>query len=1665
MLLHYLKQQYNRFLWEVEQLAAPLTRSLALTSPSQIGCRVCDKRAGLIDKTPLPAILRMRDSLTFIPPLREREPGFFSYDRLYTSLFKYFPSGEREARASARRMIARLNQGGGALALEASYKMVKSFMSGHTTWLTSYDLQQDKLTYMSTIAILSLHNETTGVRLCLVPTRMFTSTQGRPITYNDCVTDLPAAFPKPLKFALQDLFCHGSLQADIQAMYNSVRYSEESARQTLTFCLRSTDGRPTLSLAHAENQDLHCLKSTVLEWGLKDAPHCAQQALAQCVPVYRQYHPEENVQPLPHFLLNCVEEIVLTSVHMDDINGAISFPLLAQYARLNNLAVPLPACNCENENCSKDLHEGISLHSCPTAYITDELWERHHQFIKVTTQKFLKHLGTVLCRTLSFCGFRLKFLKSPQCDPMAFATLIDSQEVTVPSDEEIGIVRPTPKELREAMCKQKTQNDLHFIKEPECLPGSVVHLSHRYDGTSVALNITHLVITCMVGKARKKSPELYSFQDYQQWKTAAQPRFCKRSLFSLLHANFCFTGRWLCLYRMLMKILIRSTLIQRPNLTWDDSLEESIVKKMELAIQLYFALTKEVLVKPADFNSYLSVYFLYLFTDASPQIMAQTITIVSVTNLQRGRVIKAHHIKLTASAAHVAALSVPHLELLSLLRGVLSLQDVIEALENVGLQVAPGHRRAGVDSSVILAQVRSPANHFVKRTAHAVARIQLLLANIQMSPFSEVGHQSPAHPEVTFFPDLLTKVSWSSTPQQLLNTYKRLMDTTWMTKGHPNTLPGWDNRVALPSLTDADWMNIGGVLEGELDVFRKSIMAHPVQTKVENQQTELLRSAATLIQEAAEDDDVYWGEELEGSTVAGSDKPVYDEEDFMEVPTVENTNLSHEPTPQLEQSHGIDVKVTEEEATLNDVTTDDVSGQEGDLGARRCQQVPGKHPNPPEEQDGGGNTKLNPLQPGGAPTSWRNQMEQLQERFHSRGVGARGVIQILTKALQFITKLRTLSKLGPHERAARQLSRTQHYQEWLRYPQSLKTQKNQFKDEHFLLSENVDLTSSHLGNFDSLWSGSLPQQAPTLQELSAQAFQHLLSLAHSSRAVKGFSRQRLQTHRSGPIHILRGRRQRDFKQPGIFEVRLRPVEEGTALERLLLWAAHRYSMGQGLHRALKGLNCLNVHINQAERKLRQISAECTSCCRRRAALGKTSDKVRVDRQGPTENVLLARRWLEGWTIVQSDLHGPVYVHFSPGSAARKQYIICFLELPMKKLTSILVASLSAADLLLALETYALQRGTACDIFYSDYGSNYSRYQDQLSELQPLNEEEESRKSIAWRNMLRAHYNKESTSTSTLRFSQGRHEVLGQVEQAQYQIKRCLHAFNHHRREDPLTFQEWTFLLACVSQVIATRPLLIDHGRIYSPATLLRLLGDAGRGEGQHGLTYHTEGARNVTNELRARQQEVKKLRCEIAEVLLDHLVKKYFLDIQPRPQRLRTKGTESLCVGDVFLCPRIFKDTANVTASLLQLTQIGASENHGLFKRTATHQNQRISYVGRGFKELYFIAKGNRCTYLGDTSWRAEELPTFQLGAACPQFNHQLQEFDTFAEEKKHVPATDSPADKRAKRGQGGKLGKERRKGQRGGGEAAEDCEETPITLPTVTRAGRAVRPPKRFQV
>ena len=171
------------------------------------------------------------------------------------------------------------------------------------------------------------------------------------------------------------------------------------------------------------------------------------------------------------------------------------------------------------------------------------------------------------------------------------------------------------------------------------------------------------------------------------------------------------------------------------------------------------------------------------------------------------------------------------------------------------------------------------------------------------------------------------------------------------------------------------------------------------------------------------------------------------------------------------------------------------------------------------------------------------------------------------------------------------------------------------------------------------------------------------------------------------------------------------------------------------------------------------------------------------------------------------------------------------------------------------------------------------------------------------------------------------------------------------------------------------------------------------------------------------------------------------------------------------------RDCFNVTASLLQLKQKGASQNHGLFKRTSTHKGQRTAYVGRGFRELFFIASGTGTTTLGDSTWKAEALPTFQLSKVCPRSEHQLQAYDTF-EEVEESTAVNNESETNGEEEEfeedeeetGGQ--RESKRGQRGRKTTVRERTVTPAKLSpdilspakqVVTRSGRVIKPPNRF--
>ena len=1688
-LLSYLKEQHERYLREVTQLSVPVEKSCDLSRPDALGCKVCDVRAGALVKVPIAATLRMKDQITFQPPLTETDVGHFTYNRVFYSLFKYFPSCQREAKISARRVIAKLNSNDAWLAAEATYKARKLFLQGNTKWLTIFDLQQPKLTFINLHIVLNLQHDSTSVRMTIVPNKVYKIDGGRELTFNDCVQNVASKFPKPQKFAFYDQFSFGMLHSDLSSMFSSVLYSYQSSLQTLTYCLQTPDLKPTFLLSEAKDETLHCLRSRVVEFGNKDAPAACSQALTMCVQAYRVHKLKTRGDPITEYMLNCIDQVCREDCHMDDLAAAFTLPRLWKYVEVTDKTIPLPACVC-GETCvaraapalgeDKDEQDVMRVRfaCCPLAAITDELWREHDLFLQKVSKEFLTKFAETLCKVMNFCNFRLKFMKSNQCDQNQLDNLVRLQTVYTPSDEEIGVTKPNKEQMREAISKMRPGPELTFKGLESEIPGQV-HLSHSYCNQGVFLKIKHLVISCTVNGRKQKSTEIFSFQDYIRWKSEVNPTLTKRSLFSLLSQNFCYSGRFLVYYKTMMKTLIRATLLANPAMGWDTALCPETISKVELAIQVYFKLVHQLVPRPENFNSYFAQFFAILTTDASMSIMGQTLTIISVTNLCGKLIVKSQHVELSCFAAHVSAVSIPFLELLSFLRGCQSLYSIIQELKSAGVNIPPQNRKILVDNRIIMAQIRSPCSNFVKRVCQAVAKGQLLLHDLGMNPFFHVHFLDQSDKRVTFFADILTKVNWSHSPEQIIGLQKRLMDTSWLNKQHPEMLPGCSRTVGLPQMTNDEWMNVAGVSEKELDMFRSNLH-HKLKGKEESKKlaAELVRSASTVVKPVGGSIN---DSNVEQTIEARDDEDEVSFEEYIFSDDEDEVSFNEQTLFNEGGEVNEEVSKSEKEPTVAPVKTLPGGGGSVKPPVKRLhlttKKVSESEKEPtvtPAEALPKGNGVTPHVQVPAPPAAervvkWKTTLDNLIKAHHSKGVGNRSAVAILGRVYQFIdlTRKHTLNpdSKNPIARKKRQQRRLAEKLEHER--KALATHKKRsktcsMKDEHFLCCTDLDLDKSLLGSFDFCWKATVPPPKDKEDEYQTRALQHLLSIFHCNKTVRGFRPMVLPANNMLDIYVLRGRRQRDYLRKGGFsEVRLRKVEEKSSLESCLLWSAHRHSRGLSMHKAISCLLSLNVYIGGAERKLQQVKDVCSSCARRKASLGRDSDKIRVSRMSPNDYAKWPNRWLSGVNTVLTDLHGPIFLHHHPGGSVEKAYIVCFLEMPFHNFVPIMAASLSAAHLLLAVDTYASQRKTSCDLVLSDFGSNMSRMQNEYSELE-WDEDEEAAKTKAWHQVLTAQHGKTQMKNKGIyvRFAQGRHSCVGAIEQAQFQIKVALHSFNHHRRKEPLTYFQWQLVLQTASLIISSRPVLISEGRIFSHQSLMRLMGEAGRGLGQSGIGYHTKGSRLVTKELLDMTAEIKQLRYEIAEAFLTHLVKESFLEIINRKQLTRRKETDSVKCKDIFFCQRLFKSTGSVTGSLLRLERMGLSHNHGLFRRVSTHRGDRQIYIGRGLNELFFICGGEDTISLQQN----HQLETYEIKKDLPALEKGMEGYDTFSEEEEEASnegkENERKGDEKANRAS--QEGEKEVKKTEFEKKREEDLRKNSEAV--VTRSGRVVRQPPRFQ-
>ena len=78
------------------------------------------------------------------------------------------------------------------------------------------------------------------------------------------------------------------------------------------------------------------------------------------------------------------------------------------------------------------------------------------------------------------------------------------------------------------------------------------------------------------------------------------------------------------------------------------------------------------------------------------------------------------------------------------------------------------------------------------------------------------------------------------------------------------------------------------------------------------------------------------------------------------------------------------------------------------------------------------------------------------------------------------------------------------------------------------------------------------------------------------------------------------------------------LAEDSALEGMVLWAAHRSTLGLNLEQALLCVASLQIDIKKVRDKLQKISKLCPACNQRRALCGRKDQLIKISERAPTD---------------------------------------------------------------------------------------------------------------------------------------------------------------------------------------------------------------------------------------------------------------------------------------------------------------------------------------------------------------------------------------------------------------------------------------------------------------
>ena len=1642
-LMRELELEYKMYMAEVVQLTANTQRSIDVNLEVS-ACYKCDPRLKPMLNVPVQANLQLKQHIKFVPP-NPFHQGYFVYSRLWNGKHRYLPSGEREAKLRTEKLLNKLNKRGDAVPREATYRLQTLYAEKGITFATNFDLAQEN-TYLSLLGVLK-HGSSTSVRFCVSPNYKFQTKIG-PLSYNNCIKVLSTSQPKMYRFQIEKMFSSLTTLSDISQQFPSIHLDYPTSLHCMYFCYKDTSGWPTFVQTQSCDGLLYAVKNARLIFGHQDSPAVSQFTMLEASEVYRQYN--RSMSAIEQCLVSMIKAILTFSRFADDIQTSCTQKRVEEYCKITGTSSPkAPPISetCIEQGTCTGKHEIFTL-------AMFESFKR--EFLELSRQLMIK-LCETLVKILNFAGFSLKYLHGEENLQNQLNDMIANQTCNQQKPD-VRVIRPTTQEVSEHISKlgkfehhdEFQRPDLTLDKKFE-----IEHLGYLYSKEQIELKIKSMALIYFDGKQNRRTPEFFSYEQFQRFDEEYRPIFTRRSLFSAVARGGDSQGKILCLYRSQLKIAIRLFLKREPNAKWEAPLDTDSLMRLKAALKSYFFLVQQKLPQTDVFRYSGHQLFLVGTCDGAEHLFTLSVTLIARSCLAGVVSSTAEHVALHPYSVNVHIVSMVEVELLGMLRLCAEMGIVVDELQRLGLDLPGKQRYIYTDSKILLTLLRQKIQYMKKKYAHGISKIQLKLHDLKMDPYSSVAYVCQR--QGTLFSDYFSKIT-SFTIENTENKFRKIHDMTWIESAHPRRLTGVTFETALPSGAELRYLEDNAILETEMESFQLDVKNTTCPD------IDQILSAASKCK-------------VNQSSGGGGCSDCEWEKNDVEN---EYKNLCLGETSS--DSEYENLCKSENDQKDKDTHRDKID----------------KQTNKETDKD----KLMSPKEAISVSDVWRKEMDLLLERKRSFGLGARSILAILKICVTFIRKCKAGSKQGPQNRKHRQAERQRDKMQKSEEVKHLRKVDN-FRDLHDRPVRALDLINSNLGYFDDLLqlpanpANALDQTSEREVELvqkkevelvrerevddqdCRKAFHHLTSLYQSNLTMRGFEKRIYKNIGGGETVVWEGRRHRNYDEQKLRRSRLRSIKGGSQLESTLLKAAHDATRGQNLPKAELSVYNLQVHIVDLKKKLQKLQHSCCSCRRRRALSSKETDKVKKRELGPSDYMNRAIRWLEGKQTAVIDCVGPLQCWGTfEGSHLTKLFAVVIIELPLKTCHIVPLRSYSSEHFLLAMRTFVARRLAPMDIWIGDAGSNFKRLQNSSAGFLLEDEELHQDEKLNLYKELETGDKVERLREAGLfiRASSGDHSVVGVCEKAVATVKQCIRSFGL-TTQSPLTYFEWDYLWAQVSHCIASRPVHSSKdGRLYTAMGLLNLMGRTGWHIGEDQLDVKINSKDEVSARLEKMEEHMASVKRQVAEILLQVMIQPSFINQQTRKECIKVRDeAEDAQTNSVYFCPRLFTRCCNFTGSLLRLCRLGLSKQTGLFQRSG--KLKAGSYVTRNLGDLYLIAEANRDQTLGQEVW----LPTWNLGKAlekgsmqrgylvweeneeqkdlsCNEFEETEKKGDQESEDEEEEAGKERDKKKKEKRAE--RVRERKKEEEKTEGEDEKEEEKTTRR----TRIGRTIKTPKRYQ-